>query len=77
MTRMEKLYLKERDGRRKWRIRRLILTAATIATLTVGGGMALANPDFGPGQSQNVAPQAPNAHCHPPGQTEDLPQCKE
>lgn len=63
MTRMEKLYLTEREGRRKWRVRRLLLVGATILALG-GGTAAMANPDFGPGQTQDVSPQAPNAKCH-------------
>lgn len=63
MTRMEKLYLTEREGRRKWRVRRLIVTGVAALTLAMGGA-ALAAPDFGPGQTENVGPQAPNAKCH-------------
>lgn len=63
MNRMEKLYLREREGRKRWRVRRLFLLGAMIASLTIGG-VALANPDFGPGQTENVAPQDSNAKCH-------------
>lgn len=42
MNRMEKLYLNERKGRRTWRVRRLLLLGATIASLTIGG-VALAD----------------------------------
>jgi hypothetical protein len=76
MTRMQKLYLKEQEGRKRWRVRRLVLTAATITVLTLGGGVALADPDFGPGQTQNVGPQDPNAKCHPPGLELPSPECK-
>jgi hypothetical protein len=76
MSRMEKLYLKERDGRRKGKIRRLIVIG--LAALTVGGGAvaASAGTDFGPGQTENVAPQDPNAKCH--GDPKLFgPECKE
>lgn len=56
--------------------RTLILATATALFLALGAGTALADPDFGPGSTQNVAPHAPNAKCHPPGQTDDRPECK-
>jgi hypothetical protein len=36
---------------------------------------ALADPDFGPGNSSK-GPHDPAAKCHPPGQTVDTPGCK-
>ena len=36
---------------------------------------ALADPDFGPGNSHK-GPHDPGALCHPPGQTADFPACK-
>ncbi|WP_448628065.1 hypothetical protein [Geodermatophilus sp. URMC 64] len=53
------------------------LAATLIACgLIVGGaGPALADPDFGPGNSQK-GPHDPGAKCHPPGQTVDEPGCK-
>ena len=64
MTRMEKLYLREREGRRQGKIRRSIVIG--LALLTLGGGAVAANAatDFGPGQTQGVGPQDPNAKCH-------------
>ena len=48
-----------------------------FATLAVLGALApagaLADPDFGPGNS-NKGPQDAGAICHPPGQT-DSPAC--
>jgi hypothetical protein len=57
-------------------IKRAILAVAT-ATLLVGGGagVAMADPDFGPGNSSK-GPQDPGSLCHPPGQTVDFPACK-
>jgi hypothetical protein len=40
-----------------------------------GAGVAFADPDFGPGNSQK-GPNDAGAKCHPPGQTEDEPGCK-
>jgi hypothetical protein len=36
---------------------------------------ALADPDFGPGNS-SAGPNDGNAKCHPPGQTTTTPGCK-
>jgi hypothetical protein len=73
MTRMQELYLREKDGRRRVRVRALVVTIALAGTLFAGGA-ALADPDFGPGESVK-GPQDPGALCHPPGQEPDAP-CK-
>lgn len=44
-----------------------------IAGLAIGG-TALADPDFGPGNSSK-GPQ--DGKCHPPGQVLPSPECKE
>jgi hypothetical protein len=53
-----------------------VLAAITAALLVLlGSGVANADPDFGPGNSQK-GPHDPGALCHPPGQTVDFPACK-
>jgi hypothetical protein len=41
---------------------------------------ALADPSFGPGagqgQGNNAPHENPGTKCHPPGQTDDRPECK-
>jgi hypothetical protein len=49
----------------------LLIAAGLLAG---GGGVAFADPDFGPGNSDK-GPQDPGARCHPPGQTSDRPEC--
>jgi hypothetical protein len=57
-------------------IKRFIAAAMIAAALTVGGGgVAFADPDFGPGNSDK-GPQDSGARCHPPGQTGDRAECK-
>ena len=54
-----------------------ILFAAGV--LGAAPGAALATPSFGPGAGQgqgNNGPQDNGAKCHPPGQTNDRPECK-
>lgn len=70
MTRMERLYLSERDGRRKWRVRRMILVA--VATLSLAGGTAAmaAQTDL-PGKGNPVVNPAGN--CPNGQQPEDAP----
>lgn len=69
----------------------IVLAGALALTVAVGmhdGGASsksagwswnktflLADPDFGPGNS-NKGPHDPGAKCHPPGQTVDLSECK-
>jgi hypothetical protein len=51
---------------------------AVLTTLAVLGALApaaLADPDFGPGNS-GAGPNDGNAKCHPPGQTVTEPGCK-
>lgn len=55
-------------------MRKAIALVFAIAALLVTP-TAIADPDFGPGNS-TAGPHDANAHCHPPGQTADLPQCK-
>jgi hypothetical protein len=58
-----------------------LVKKALAATLIAGGlvvggaGPVLADPDFGPGNSQK-GPNDPGAKCHPPGQTVNEPGCK-
>jgi hypothetical protein len=52
-----------------------MVVLAALGALFLGAGVAAADPDFGPGNSQK-GPHDPGALCHPPGQTSDLPQCK-
>jgi hypothetical protein len=57
-------------------IRRLLATVMIAVGLLAGGaGTALADPDFGPGNSSK-GPHDPGAICHPPGQTNEFPACK-
>jgi hypothetical protein len=53
-------------------MRRKIALSAVVGALMALGGAALADPSFGPGNSGGNG----NQMCHPPGQTNDLPQCK-
>ena len=61
-------------------MRKTLATATFAAALLVGAATAAgANPSFGPGGSDgngNNDPQEQGASCHPPGQTDTLPQCK-
>jgi hypothetical protein len=59
-------------------MRRWIVASLTAALLMLGGGVAAADPAFGPGNpgggEGNSAPDV--GKCHPPGQTVDVPGCK-
>jgi len=55
-------------------MRRIIALTFAIATLAVPS-TALADPDFGPGNSSK-GPHDGGAKCHPPGQTVTEPGCK-
>jgi hypothetical protein len=58
--------------------RKKMTAAALVAAFAVsalGAPAALADPDFGPGNSSK-GPQDSGARCHPPGQTADRPECK-
>jgi hypothetical protein len=54
-----------------------VLSALALSAVMVGGtaGVAFADPDFGPGNSQK-GPNDGGAKCHPPGQTVNEPGCK-
>jgi hypothetical protein len=43
--------------------------------LSLAAAPAIADPDFGPGNSSK-GPNDGGAKCHPPGQTVDTPGCK-
>ena len=49
--------------------------AAAFAVSALGAPAALADPDFGPGNSSK-GPNDGGAKCHPPGQTVNEPGCK-
>ena len=55
-------------------MRKTIALLLSIRTLAIPA-TALADPDFGPGNSSK-GPHDPGARCHPPGQTDDRPECK-
>jgi hypothetical protein len=58
------------------RIKRMAAATLLATAMVVGpAGAALADPDFGPGNSQK-GPHDPGAKCHPPGQTVEEPGCK-
>jgi hypothetical protein len=53
----------------------LLVTALMLALSMSLGGVAFADPDFGPGNSDK-GPNEGGAKCHPPGQTVEEPGCK-
>jgi len=55
--------------------KRMALVFTTLAVLGALAPAALADPDFGPGNS-SAGPHDGNAKCHPPGQTVETPGCK-
>lgn len=55
-------------------MRKTVAIILTFGCLSIPA-TALANPDFGPGNSSK-GPHDPGARCHPPGQTVDRPECK-
>jgi len=55
--------------------KRVAIAFATLGLLGALAPAALADPDFGPGNSSK-GPQDSGARCHPPGQTADRPECK-
>jgi hypothetical protein len=62
-------------------MRRVIAIVVVAAALLVGGASAAtADPVFGPGagsgQGNNGPHETPGTRCHPPGQTDDRPECK-
>jgi len=58
-------------------MKRRKITAALLASAFAlsAAAPAVADPDFGPGNS-NKGPQDAGARCHPPGQTSDRAECK-
>lgn len=59
-------------------MRKRITYASCVLALTITAAVpasALADPDFGPGNSSK-GPQDAGAICHPPGQTADFPACQ-
>jgi len=56
-------------------MRKRILAVAFAVAFAAAPASALADPDFGPGNSSK-GPHDPGAKCHPPGQTDDFPACK-
>jgi hypothetical protein len=55
--------------------RKAVAGALSIAALSILAAPALADPDFGPGNSSK-GPHDGGAKCHPPGQTVFEPGCK-
>ena len=55
--------------------KRFAIAFATLGVLGALAPAALADPDFGPGNS-SAGPHDGNAKCHPPGQTVNEPGCK-
>lgn len=56
------------------RKRLAVIAVAVVAAFTLTIGAALADPDFGPGNSSK-GPQ--DGKCHPPGVVLPSPECKE
>ena len=55
--------------------KRIAVAFATLGVLGALAPAALADPDFGPGNSSK-GPHDAGAKCHPPGQTVAEPGCK-
>jgi hypothetical protein len=55
--------------------KRVAIAFATLGVLGALAPAALADPDFGPGNSSK-GPNDGGAKCHPPGQTVNTPGCK-
>jgi hypothetical protein len=69
------LWLEGRGGEKMRKRITLLISALMLALSMSFGGMALADPDFGPGNSSK-GPHDAGAKCHPPGQTVNTPGCK-
>jgi hypothetical protein len=54
---------------------RKLFSILAVAGLLAVPSTALADPDFGPGNSSK-GPNDAGAKCHPPGQTVEEPGCK-
>jgi hypothetical protein len=63
--------LKEETMRR----RKLFAAILSVGALAIPVAPAVADPDFGPGNSSK-GPNDGGAKCHPPGQTVTEPGCK-
>jgi Spy/CpxP family protein refolding chaperone len=62
-------------------MRKIIAAAILVGSLVIGGAAAVsADPSFGPGagqgQGNNGPHETPGTRCHPPGQTDDRPECE-
>jgi hypothetical protein len=55
--------------------KRIGVVFTTLAVLGALAPAAMADPDFGPGNSSK-GPNDAGAKCHPPGQTTNTPGCK-
>ena len=66
---------KERNNGREIKMRKALAILFAAGVLGAAPAAAVANPDFGPGNSHK-GPHDPGARCHPPGQTADRPECK-
>jgi hypothetical protein len=58
--------------------KRLLTLLAALAIVVMSALPAAADPSFGAGGSDGSGNNAPNEtpeQCHPPGQTDDNPQC--
>lgn len=55
--------------------RKVLAGILAAAALSITAAPALADPDFGPGNSSK-GPHDGGAKCHPPGKTVDTPGCK-
>jgi hypothetical protein len=60
---------------RLMRRRKLVAAVLTVGALAIPAAPAVADPDFGPGNSSK-GPNDAGAKCHPPGQTVNEPGCK-
>jgi hypothetical protein len=57
------------------RRRKFFAAILSVGALAIPAAPAVADPDFGPGNSSK-GPQDAGARCHPPGQTSDRPECR-
>lgn len=61
-------------------MRKVTAAAFVAALLAASATPAFADPSFGPGagngQGNNAPHENPGTKCHPPGQTNDNPECK-
>jgi hypothetical protein len=62
-------------------MKKLVASVVLVTSTVIGlGGVAGADPSFGPGagngQGNNEPHENAGTKCHPPGQTSELPECK-